>query len=275
MKTKYIFILFLFASLFTMAQGYQFGIVHLTGNQFKMIAVPDFDSDAYGPNANTDVSDVGFTLVLPAGPSHITNLVSFFPSRTFDLYDYDAAFIAGLGYVGFDIDVFQFNMPPGQTILQHTTGVPIDLVSFEVTNPGAETLFIMPNDHPLNVQAGNIFESFYNSDIDGPGNGNGTLNFYTGNIPGMESFNLETLSVPTQVLNESTISVYPNPASDYLYVSTKNQIISVEMFDILGKKVSQVLNGNQIPVSNLQSGIYLVKVYTDKGHVTKKIVIDP
>ncbi|PWI30768.1 hypothetical protein DI383_04790 [Flavobacteriaceae bacterium LYZ1037] len=274
MKTYITVILLLFSSLFIMAQSYQFGIVHLSGNQFKMIATPDFDSDEYGPNANTDVSDVGFTLVLPAGPSHITNLVSFFPSRTFDLYDYDAAFIAGLGYVGFDIDVFQFNMPPGQTILQHTAGVPIDLVSFEVTNPGAETLFIMPNDHDLNVQAGNIFESFYNSDIDGPGNGNGTLNLYTGNIPGLESFNLETLSVPSQVLEGGSISVYPNPTSDYIHIATTYKIQQVEIYDILGKKVKQVADSPKINVNHLQAGIYLVKIFTDNGQITKKIIVE-
>ncbi|WP_188463469.1 T9SS type A sorting domain-containing protein [Bizionia arctica] len=82
-----------------------------------------------------------------------------------------------------------------------------------------------------------------------------------------------TLSIP-QEEQINQISIYPNPASDYIHISTSYIIQQVEIFDILGKKVKVVLNSNQIAVSNLQAGIYIVKVFTDKGEITKKIVIE-
>jgi hypothetical protein len=46
------------------------------------------------------------------------------------------------------------------------------------------------------------------------------------------------------------------------------------MFDILGKKVIHSESISKISVSHLQSGIYIVKVFTDEGKITKKIVIE-
>ena len=53
------------------SQGYQFGIVHNSDYNFSIVAVPDFDA------TNTDVSDIGFALMLPAGDADIINTVDF------------------------------------------------------------------------------------------------------------------------------------------------------------------------------------------------------
>lgn len=82
-----------------------------------------------------------------------------------------------------------------------------------------------------------------------------------------------TLSVRDSEL-ENQITIYPNPTSNYIKILTTNKIKSVEIFDISGKKVKHVLNSNEISVNQIQAGIYIVKVFTDKGKVTKKIVIE-
>ena len=62
MKKLYTTFILVLTTLLCTAQGYQFGIVHINNYDFKIVAIPDFTSAG-----NTDISDVGFTLILPAG----------------------------------------------------------------------------------------------------------------------------------------------------------------------------------------------------------------
>ena len=71
------------------------------------------------------------------------------------------------------------------------------------------------------------------------------------------------------------ISLYPNPVQDILNLSTQSDkyINSVQVYDLLGKLVTQEKNNpQQIDVSLLKRGVYLVKIETDKGVITKKVV---
>jgi photosystem II stability/assembly factor-like uncharacterized protein len=61
------------------------------------------------------------------------------------------------------------------------------------------------------------------------------------------------------------LSVYPNPASNVVNVATDNAAIKhISIYDITGKEVYKVndlsLNNTTINVSNLQRGIYLMKI---------------
>lgn len=70
------------------------------------------------------------------------------------------------------------------------------------------------------------------------------------------------------------IAVLPNPASDIVNVSSKNQSIEkIEIFNILGKKIKEVevsnLSDVSLDISSLDSGLYLLKV---NNSTTKKII---
>lgn len=54
--------------------------------------------------------------------------------------------------------------------------------------------------------------------------------------------------------NESTLSLYPNPANDFVFVETQN---AVRIYDLCGKLVLQ--GSERIDVSSLPEGMYLVK----------------
>jgi len=71
MKKFYFLLTLLMLSTSINAQTYEFGIVNVSGNNFKIVAVPDFNSAG-----NTNVSDAGFSLTIPAGSSDIVNLVN-------------------------------------------------------------------------------------------------------------------------------------------------------------------------------------------------------
>ncbi|HOG37241.1 MAG TPA: T9SS type A sorting domain-containing protein [Paludibacteraceae bacterium] len=69
------------------------------------------------------------------------------------------------------------------------------------------------------------------------------------------------------------LSIYPNPASFELRVSGENlKINAIEITDLTGKIVL-VSNKTDINVSNLSNGTYLVNIHSDKGIVTKKIIV--
>ena len=96
---------------------------------------------------------------------------------------------------------------------------------------------------------------------------------------------VDDLSVP-KIANKADILVYPNPTNYQLRITNRSHVSgklseanyegtikSVEIFDLSGKTLlSQMSNLSQINVSHLASGIYLIKIQTDKGTVTKKFV---
>ncbi len=80
------------------------------------------------------------------------------------------------------------------------------------------------------------------------------------------------LSVP-EFEDETNIefSLYPNPTKDIAEIRTGAVIEKVEVFDILGKLVSES-SGNIIDLENYNSGVYLVKVHSNKSTTVKRLV---
>ena len=86
----------------------------------------------------------------------------------------------------------------------------------------------------------------------------------------------------TTGVNENTtnvtaaqLSVYPNPATDVLNISLSNgtSIETVNIYNVSGKLVNSIkLNGNQIDISQLNNGVYMVEVLTANGTFKTKFV---
>ncbi|GAB4207898.1 MAG: hypothetical protein Fur0023_19060 [Bacteroidia bacterium] len=72
--------------------------------------------------------------------------------------------------------------------------------------------------------------------------------------------------------------VYPNPAKDWIYILTNDNLQkNVQVTDVSGKIIYQnTFNENVIALSskNWQSGIYFIKITTDKNTFTQKIIIE-
>lgn len=63
--------------------------------------------------------------------------------------------------------------------------------------------------------------------------------------------------------NNFTVSIYPIPSSDIVqFISDKN-IISVILFDTTGKIINLDLNNNSVNISNINPGIYLLKITSE------------
>ena len=85
------------------------------------------------------------------------------------------------------------------------------------------------------------------------------------------------LGVVSNQFDANSIAIYPNPASNSVTVSGRNlSLNNVEMTDVNGRVVKTInLNGvdeSQIEISDLASGVYLLKIISNEGTVTKKLV---
>lgn len=65
-------------------------------------------------------------------------------------------------------------------------------------------------------------------------------------------------------LEKTKVTVFPNPASDVLNISSDKAVYKSEIYDMSGKRVL-TSDTNQIRISSLPSGVYLVKVELEDG----------
>ena len=68
------------------------------------------------------------------------------------------------------------------------------------------------------------------------------------------------------------LQIYPNPVVKTFTIKTDEKIISVELYDTLGRKVQSLKNEKINNMERLASGIYFVKVQTDKNQYIEKII---
>ena len=68
---------------------------------------------------------------------------------------------------------------------------------------------------------------------------------------------------------------FTNPAHNYISIQSTSDIDKVEMYSLIGVKViSQTNNTNEIEVSNLSKGVYLMVVYSGNKKGSKKVIIN-
>ena len=85
-----------------------------------------------------------------------------------------------------------------------------------------------------------------------------------------------TLSTDT-LLTESSVRIYPNPATQSFSIS--KEIHALSIYDITGKKVKQfsksTIINNVFSVTDLNTGIYFVRIKNDSNKmITKKLIIN-
>ena len=78
------------------------------------------------------------------------------------------------------------------------------------------------------------------------------------------------------IIGENEISVYPNPASEVVNLTSGTEITNVNVYNNTGQLISsEQVNGNfyQLNTSEFQAGIYLFQVESNEGVVSKRIII--
>ncbi|MCR5190958.1 MAG: T9SS type A sorting domain-containing protein, partial [Bacteroidales bacterium] len=78
-------------------------------------------------------------------------------------------------------------------------------------------------------------------------------------------------------LAESTMNVFPNPASEQLNITCGEEMRSIALFNTAGQRVRQMEpcgSEVQIPLSGLPRGLYLLRVQTANGSAVRKVVVE-
>lgn len=137
----------------------------------------------------------------------------------------------------------------------------------------------------------NSFEPVYYSDVYGKGLGrvkdyydnpaeytmfDNVLFYYKKNGVDCGIPDSTTVSVPENNLTNS-FNIFPIPTSDFLRIENKKnlEIESIIITNINGQIIKQFDSSiNQLNVSDLTSGIYFLKIISEKGELIKKIIIE-
>ena len=87
---------------------------------------------------------------------------------------------------------------------------------------------------------------------------------------------LVTKDTNVSEITENNISVYPNPANDFVKLSAvSGQLSVVKIYNCLGMLVEEIeVNANEVEIntSEYNTGIYFVNVQTENGNLVKKVV---
>lgn len=73
-------------------------------------------------------------------------------------------------------------------------------------------------------------------------------------------------------IETENVRVYPNPASELLIANGDKYILKVELISLNGQVVAAA-EGNVLNVSNVPSGIYVAKIYTQNGYGVKQVMV--
>jgi hypothetical protein len=134
-----------------------------------------------------------------------------------------------------------------------------------------------------------IYESFVEASFDACRYIPGTATDNTWNaIPNEQCFyNLDgrnwTIFTPegSTGINEefegTSISIFPNPASDVLYIETEADVQNISLYTMTGqllRSITVVDERTTIDVSELQSGVYFLSIENEDNVITKKVIIN-
>ncbi len=102
--------------------------------------------------------------------------------------------------------------------------------------------------------------------------GNGLMLTISGSTFGQAVFKNYALSTTDFELNK--IRVYPNPTNSILFTNSANiKLLKVELLNINAQFILAVENNlHRIDLSELPSGIYMMRIYTENGIFHKKIM---
>lgn len=118
--------------------------------------------------------------------------------------------------------------------------------------PDPQTLQVMQNS--VNIDYTDVYHTYYYID---------DVSLRKGNFLANKTF------------KGKEIKIYPNPTNNYVTIDgiSSEEIKTITVFDVNGKRVYAVLNNNQMDISGLSTGIYMLKIETNEGTVLNDKIV--
>jgi len=252
MKTKLLLLIALVFGLTLQAQKYNFTLIQNSAYNFSVAAVPDFTS------ATPYRSDQNFTILVPDGIT-LSNVTGGYSVPVFTGID---AFAPGQDAIAFNL-VQDIATPS-------TTGVPIILTTFDVLGtPTSGKIDLIANTHALVGASEPIFGIRFLGPLSGNLGDPNTENY--GGQTGTTFYLFAPLGISNKKLEG--VKLYPNPTKGEVFIKGINDLQSIELFTITGQRVNSTkISIDKVDMSNLQTGVYFMKITSANGVATKRIV---
>ena len=91
-----------------------------------------------------------------------------------------------------------------------------------------------------------------------------------------DNFKIKGLSenLNNNEIDQNNFKIYPNPLTNYINIYSNNEISKIEIYDLFGKKLlaQEKENIKRVKLSQLSSGIYLVKIFSREMIEVKRII---
>ncbi|MEM6721680.1 MAG: T9SS type A sorting domain-containing protein [Bacteroidota bacterium] len=246
--------------------GYTYTLIDNGSYNYTISAVPNTSAN----NFTTSVQSYGFTVILPDGvTASITSSLGGTASATF--FDGNA-----IGQATLDGYLITETLGSPVSLPAPSSGITSNIATIQINGaPTSGTLYILENNSALATTVTPL-KSFMQADmID-----NAMAEFINvvdpnaAAVSGMSSFDFSTLSVEEETNELAELSVYPNPVKDIIHITNINtDLIKAEIHNVNGQLVLSKENKlTSINVNSLPSGIYMLKLYSDKAQKTIKIL---
>lgn len=256
MKIIYKTIITILLTQWSFAQNISFEIVKNAKQNYSIIALASSDM----PNKFV-VSDIGLTIVLPNDGTEIINL-SPFHGRSWSKLKIDHSIMSR-----YDMDIpyqnlIVINLPPTDTSEIVFEDGKIELLNFDLTAPlTTGTISIVDNKKVTTTVVGNSLNSFINAKMEQTDIKDYFLTKQLGNLNGAAS-----------VLE---YRLYPNPVKEVVYLTGElEELEQIDVFNTIGQLIKQIKsNFSEINISELKTGLYLVRLHDKNKDVTSKRMI--
>lgn len=78
-----------------------------------------------------------------------------------------------------------------------------------------------------------------------------------------------------QTVAKGKLSIFPNPATDYIQLTGTNEVTQINIYNVVGERMLSYdyMEGEKYPVSELPNGMYLVQLISGKAKIiaTKRL----
>lgn len=104
------------------------------------------------------------------------------------------------------------------------------------------------------------------------------MNFLHNNYGGSayyDNIKINGVSLAVSDLNKGNIKLYPNPVKDILKLNLPNgeKISAIEVYNTAGQKISEFKDVQEINLSQLKSGVYIINLKNGKGQIYSSKII--
>ena len=166
-------------------------------------------------------------------------------------------------------------------LIKQLSGIALALVISPQLSAQAQLIVTLSNNNTETFALTDIRSIKFGAETMNLHSNNGNVSVW--NISDILNYRFELVSGLSET--ESTagkLEVFPNPATNQMLISfssSQNQLITIEILDLLGKKIRDIYSGNHSLQQSypwqvdIPKGMYICRVATKNGIVTKSLII--